>query len=102
MAKLYDLAVAVGTYTDASGETKKRWKNVGSVVEARTGGQVVLLDRTFCPAGVPVEEGRDQIMLGMFDPKESGGGRGQHREKSPQQRPEPKQAAADLNDDIPF
>ena len=39
MAKLYDLAVAVGSFTTQSGEEKKRWKNIGSVLETKDGQQ---------------------------------------------------------------
>jgi hypothetical protein len=51
-------------------EEKKRWKNIGSVLETKDGGKVILIDRTFNPAGVPVEGGRDQIMVSMFKPKD--------------------------------
>ncbi len=67
MATLFDLSVKTRAYTTANGEEKVVWKNVGSVLETKKGGQVILLDRTFNPAGVPVEEGRDQIMIYMFD-----------------------------------
>lgn len=67
---VYDLAVAVGSYTDRQGNEKKRWKNIGSVIQTKDGGKVILIDRTFNPAGVPVENGRDQIMVSMFEPKD--------------------------------
>lgn len=88
MAKLHDLAVVTGTYTDRSGQEKKRWKTVGSIVETRDGGKVILLDRSFNPAGVPVEPGRDQIMVSMFAPKVDGSGTAY--------------PVADLDSDIPF
>lgn len=70
MAKLHDLAVKVGSYTNSNGDTKSKWKNIGSIIETKDGGKVILLDRTFNPAGVPVEEGRDSIMISMFAPKD--------------------------------
>lgn len=96
MAKLYDLAVVAGTYTDRTGQEKKRWKTIGSVLETRDGGKVILIDRTFNPAGVPVEPGRDQIMVSMFAPKEPTSGAMPHS---------PAAAAApytDIESDIPF
>ena len=68
--KTHDLAVKVSTYTDRNGNEKGRWQNVGSVLETNDGGRVILLNRTFNPAGVPNPEGRDTVMLSMFEPKE--------------------------------
>lgn len=98
MAKLYDLAVAVGSYTDRSGNEKKRWKNIGSVVQTKDGGKVILIDRTFNPAGVPVEDGRDQIMVSMFEPKGESGGNGTPQAPKPQQSG----GYGDPDDDMPF
>ena len=107
MAKLYDLAVAVGSFTTQSGEEKKRWKNIGSVLETKDGGKVILIDRTFNPAGVPVEAGRDSIMVSMFPPKDKDGQQpapSQHQQQK-QDGYAPKQSVGrfdDLSDDIPF
>lgn len=104
MAKLYDLAVAVGTFTTKSGEEKKRWKNIGSVLETKDGGKVILIDRTFNPAGVPVEAGRDSIMVSMFPPPAMQQAPSQHQQQK-QDGYAPKQSAGrfdDLGDDIPF
>lgn len=94
MAKLYDLAVKTGTYTDKSGAEKARWKNIGSVLETKDGGKVILIDRTFNPAGVPVEDGRDQIMVSLFEPSDNGAK--QQQSSKPASR---KQADSD---EIPF
>ena len=68
--KTHDLAVKVGTYTDRSGNEKGRWKNIGSVLQMDDGGKVLLIDRTFNPAGVPNPDDRDSVMVSMFEPKE--------------------------------
>lgn len=95
MAKTHDLSVAVGVYTDRSGEQKKRWKTIGSIVETQGGGKVILIDATFNPAGVPREPGRDQIMISMFTPNE--------KTASPAApAAAPADAFVDMNDDIPF
>lgn len=91
--KLYDLAVKTGSYTDRDGKDKGRWKNIGSVLQMEDGGKVILIDRSFNPAGVPFREGSDQIMVSMFDPKQDGA--------APAPRaPAPREP--DVDDDIPF
>lgn len=75
-------------YTTASGEQKTRWKNVGAVIQTQK-GHVLLLDRTFNPAGCKDPEGRGNVLLNLFAPN-----RDQER-----QQPEP-QGVPD--DDIPF
>ena len=73
MRKLYDLAVKTGEYTNAQGETKGRWQNVGRVMQDDNGGKFILLNRTFNPAGVEVQPGRDSVALSMFPPKDQNG-----------------------------
>lgn len=68
--KLYDLAVKTGSYTDREGNDKGRWENIGSVLQMDDGGKVILIKRTFNPAGVPFRDGSDQIMVSMFEPKD--------------------------------
>jgi hypothetical protein len=38
MAKLYDVAVKTGSYTDKSGATKGRYENIGVMMEGDNGG----------------------------------------------------------------
>ena len=92
--KLYDLAVKTGTYTDRSGEEKGRWENIGSVLQMDDGGKVILLKRSFNPAGVPFKDGSDQIMVSMFPPKEQ-------EQAAPARRSAPARPAP-VDDDIPF
>lgn len=94
--KLYDLAVKTGSYTDRNGEEKGRWKNIGSVLQMDDGGKVILIDRSFNPAGVPFRDGSDQIMVSMFEPKQDG----QAQAAAPAARRAP--APSDADDDIPF
>jgi hypothetical protein len=102
MPKLYDLAVAVGSYTNKAGEEKKRWKNIGSVVQTKDGGKVILIDRTFNPAGVDVEPGRDQIMISMFEPKDENGQQQGQQRQAPRQQQQGGGGFNDMTDDIPF
>lgn len=73
MAKrLYDLAVRVGEYTK-DGETKGRFLSVGSVMQSDDGGQFIMLNRSFNPAGVPVKDpNADAILIGCYQPKPKG------------------------------
>ncbi len=68
MKKLYDLAVKVGTY-QKDGQEKGRYENIGAVMEKDDGGRMILMKRTFNPAGVPNPDNRDNIIVSMFAPK---------------------------------
>lgn len=67
--KIADLAVAVGKY-EKDGKSKNRYKNVGFVLQTDNGGKMYMLDRTFNPAGVPNPDGRDTVILSVFDLKD--------------------------------
>ena len=96
MGKKYDLVVKTGEYTDGQGQTKGRFKNVGVMMEGDN-GPYLLLDRTFNPAGVGGNEGRESIIVSMYEPKDNVG---------QQQAPAAKSGgykARDLDgDDVPF
>ncbi len=92
--KTHDLAVKVGTYTDRQGNEKGRWKNIGSVLQMDDGGKVLLIDRTFSPAGVPNPDNRDSVMVSMFEPKE--------RDQPQQSAPAPKAQNGFDDKDVPF
>lgn len=66
--KTHDLSVKTGTYRDAQGQEKARYKTIGALMQGDK-GPFVVLDRTFAPAGVPVEDGRDQIIVSCFEPR---------------------------------
>lgn len=63
--KIKDIAVKTGTY-NVGGETKNRYENVGALMEGDN-GPYIMLKRTFNPAGVDCEPGRDSILLSCFD-----------------------------------
>jgi len=96
MGKKYDLVVKTGEYTDGQGQTKGRFKNVGVMMEGDN-GPYLLLDRTFNPAGVGGNEGRESIIVSLYEPKDNVG---------QQQAPAAKSGgykARDLDgDDVPF
>ncbi len=67
--KAYDVCVVVGEY-QKDGETKPIWLNVGVIMKKDDGKPFMLLDRTFNPAGVPVnEDNQRSVLLNLFVPK---------------------------------
>lgn len=66
--KKYDLACKVGTY-EKQGETKNRYKNVGLILENEEGKKIVMIDPTFNFAAVKREDGKEMVMVSMFEPK---------------------------------
>lgn len=81
--KTHDLAVAVGRYTDRDGKERNRYENVGHVLTGDDGGKLYCVKRTFAPAGVPNPEGRDTVVLAVFEVREPG----QQRDTAPASRP---------------
>ena len=81
-SKKYDIAVKTGSYTNAQGEEKGRYENVGAVMSGDN-GPFLILKRTFNPAGVPNPDGRDTVILSLFEPREEG-----------EQRPAPQQKSS--------
>lgn len=89
MAKLYDICAATREYTDQNGQTKRKYENIGAVMQGNEGGQYILLARWFNPAGI-VEADRapgESIMLSCFAPNDSG-----QRPQAPQQQAPQQQA----------
>lgn len=89
MTRIKDAIVAIGEY-EKDGQRKAKWRTVGAVIKTDK-GSMLMLDRWFNPAGVPVRDGSDQIAIILKDPEEK-------------QRPEPQAAPtrAPIDDDIPF
>lgn len=67
--KLYDVTVKTGSYTDAQGQPKGRYENIGVMMQGDN-GPYLMLKRTFNPAGVPNEDNRDTVLCSLFEPKE--------------------------------
>jgi len=96
--KTHDLAVKTGEYTDAQGNTKGRYENVGHIL--RDGdNRMICLKRTFNPAGVPNPDGRDTVVVSAFEVKEDGG---KQQQSAPRQQQRPAPPAQTADDDIPF
>lgn len=70
MIKKYDIVATVGTY-QKNGETKSRFKSVGAMME-KDGKPFLLLDRTFNLAGLPNPQGKDTVLLSLYEPKDKG------------------------------
>lgn len=94
--KKYDAVVKTGSYTDAQGNQKNRYENIGSVMMGDN-GPYLILKRTFSPAGVPNPEDRDSVIVSFFAPD------GQQQPAAapkPQRQAPPPPPAYD--DEIPF
>lgn len=59
------LAVANGNY-QKDGQEKTRWVNVGVILE-KNGKEFMLIDPTINFAAFPREQGKDMVMVGIFD-----------------------------------
>lgn len=96
--RVKDLAVKVGTY-QKDGETKSRFENIGAMMKSDDGSFFLFIKKTFNPAGVPTEEGRESILVSVFDLKD-----GDAPRQSAPQRQAPAQAPASdfADDDVPF
>ena len=94
--RVKDLAVKVGTY-QKDGETKNRYENIGAVMKSDDGSTFLFIKKTFNPAGVPTDEGRESILVSVFDLKDSDGGQ---RQQAPARQAPVQQDIAD--EDIPF
>jgi hypothetical protein len=75
MAKKYDAVIAVGSYTNAAGEVKKRYLNIGAVMESEH-GPYLLLDAHILSMQVFAlanKERRDSVLVSLFDPNRERG-----------------------------
>ena len=85
------MVVTTGSYTNNQGETKKRYENVGAVMKGDN-GSFIFLKKTFNPAGIETEAGRESIIISLFEPKQ------RDQQQAPQNPPQ----GQDFDDDIPF
>ncbi|MBQ3455647.1 MAG: hypothetical protein IJG36_04360 [Synergistaceae bacterium] len=66
--KKYDLCVRM-SYTDKNGDTKTSWENVGVMME-NGNGPYILIKPWVNFAGFPREEGRNHLIISLFDHSE--------------------------------
>lgn len=66
------LAVANGQYKNSQGETKTRWVNVGVIGVSQNGKEYMLIDPTINFAAFQREEGKDMVMVGIFEDSQNG------------------------------
>ncbi|API59556.1 hypothetical protein BSL82_09705 [Tardibacter chloracetimidivorans] len=92
--KLYDVVATVGSYTDRQGNEKRRYENVGVMMEGDK-GPYLMLKRTFNLAGVPSD--RDTVLLSLYEPKDD-----QKQQTRGGQGGTGFNNASDLEDDVPF
>ena len=70
MKRTKSLKVSIGKYTNREGKERNKYVEIGSILEDGDGKKLMLLNRTFNPAGVPNPENRDAIIVAMFDVEE--------------------------------
>lgn len=63
--KVSDLVVVTGEYTDRNGDTKKKYQNVGVILEGQY-GRFALIESTFNFAAMAEEPG-GQVKVSIFD-----------------------------------
>lgn len=71
--KTHDLVVKTGSYTNGAGEVKGRYKNVGIMMENDDGGKFLMIDPSVNFAGFNRQEGKDMVIVSMFEPKTKDG-----------------------------
>ena len=105
--KKYDIVATTGEYTNQQGEQKKRFLNVGAVIDTGN-GPFIVMEKWFNP-GALAEQGRDSVILSLYEPKNkqqapSGTGGGQYSASQQAQTPPSNQSQTPPNfdDDIGF
>lgn len=97
--KIYDAAVATSEYQARDGSTKKNWVNVGAVLQFDDGGQCLILEKWFNPAGCAGDRG---VRINFFTPK-AREGQGGFTPAAPQASASKAPAAGvSFDDDVPF
>ena len=61
------LSVANGTYVNRDGQTKTSWVQVGVIGTSQNGKEYMLIDPTINFAGFKREEGKNMVMVGIFE-----------------------------------
>lgn len=91
--KLYDIAVASGSYTDVEGNKKNRYATIGVVMQGDDGNAFAILERNANLAGFPYDATKgNSVVASLFKPDASGQTQAPQRNQSP----------AEMKDDIPF
>ena len=108
--------IANGKYMK-DGQEKTRWVNIGIIGVSQNGKEYMMLDPTINLAGFKREDGRDMVMVSIFeDNRNNQGGYGgqnnaqpqqqyqqQHTDYQPQQMQQQQyQPTLDINEDDPF
>ena len=85
-SKKYDIAVVTGEYKNSQGETKKRYQNVGAVIQGDN-GLYIMLERWFNPAGIANPDNRSNLILSLFEPKSQDGSGNSQQSAPPASQP---------------
>lgn len=88
--KLYNMVVKSGVYTNASGESKNRYVNIGVVMATDDGGAFALLEPHINLAGFNRGD-NDNVMVSLFKP-----------DNETNNKSKPSNDIDKMEDDIPF
>lgn len=94
MAKrVKDLAVVTGSYTNSSGEEKRRYMNCGALMEGDDGNQFIMLNRFINYSILPRKQGSESILVSVFDLRDR---------DATDNGEKPAMVSGDLDDDVPY
>jgi len=84
MGKIGNLKAKVGTYMK-DGQEKGRYVDVGVLMQSDDGSYYALINPTFNPAGVPMQGGKDMVMVSVFQDQQQNNNGGQGYQQQPNQ-----------------
>ncbi len=93
--KIYDVVAVTGEYTNQQGETKKRYVNVGVILDSGD-GPYLILEKWFNPAGI------ESKFLSLFKPKDKNTTQQTATPVQQAAAPPVKQASDIIEDSIPW
>jgi hypothetical protein len=101
MSKLYTLKAKNGTYTTSAGEEKPNYVKCGVVLKGEY-GPYIMFDKTFNPAGIETDPGRNGIFISMFKDDDQNNGTPTPARSPQQQQQQRVTPTGDPEDDIGF
>lgn len=101
--KKYDAVIKTGSYTNAQGEEKGRYQNVGALLVNDEGREFLVLEPWFNPAGAMNKNG--QVFVSLFVPKQrqqTGQGQAVQGQQETPSAPAEDNPPVEAYDDPPF
>ncbi|MBN2606734.1 MAG: hypothetical protein JXR47_05300 [Thiotrichales bacterium] len=100
--KIKGLAIVTGSYKDPkTGVDKNRYKTIGHILQKDDGGKFMLIDPFVNLAAAPLGQGKDMVMVSMFEIDETGQGTS-HGQQAPMKTQAPAQQPPAHNGGQPY